>query len=292
MAARKKNDDFITVSKLYGKELRHKRNEARLTLEQLAEDSFYGLGFISEIERGNRSMPEDLASHVDRVLKTDGYFLRNCEDVRKARLNGHAPYFETVLEAERRALTIEQWSQSMFPGLLQTEPYIRALFKADPPLETAEEIEKKIIGRLERAELFAQDPIRPEYWIVLHEIALRKPVLPPDLMAEQLEHVAALVRSGRITLQVLPWNEGAHALMANNAMILTFADEPPLFYTESQYHGQTIDYPPLVKQYRRSYDRLRAAALSPEASLALIEQAAKDWRNGAHGTGLEHRGLA
>ncbi|MEU6056779.1 helix-turn-helix transcriptional regulator [Streptomyces sp. NPDC047097] len=292
MAARKKKDDVITVSKLYGKELRHKRNEAGLTLEQLAEDSFYGLGFISEIERGNRSMPKDLAGHVDRVLKTDGYFLRNCEDVRKARLNGHADYFETVLEAEKRALTIEEWSQAVFPGLLQTEPYIRALFKTDRPLELPEETEQKIAGRLARAELFASDPIKPEYWVVLHETALRMSVLPPDLMAEQLEHVAGLVRSGRITLQVMPWSEGVHPLMMGNVIVLTFADEPPLVYIESQYAGQTVDDPAVVKKYRRSYDRLRAAALSPEASLALIEQAAEDWRNGSHSTGFEHRGLA
>ena len=40
------------------------------------------------------------------------------------------------------------------------------------------------------------------------------------------------------------------------------------------------DDPALVKQYRKAYDRLRAAALPLEASLALIEQAAEDGRNG------------
>ncbi|MFD6986682.1 XRE family transcriptional regulator, partial [Streptomyces sp. NPDC059956] len=31
-----------------------------------------------------------------------------------------------------------------------------------------------------------------------------------------------------------------------------------------------------------AYDRLRAAALPPEASLAMIEDAAEDYRNGKH----------
>lgn len=63
-------------------------------------------------------------------------------------------------------------------------------------------------------------------------------------------------------------------------MGISFSDAPPLIYTEAQYSGDTIDDPGLVKQYRKAYDRLRAAALSPEASLALIEQASEDDRNG------------
>jgi hypothetical protein len=61
---------------------------------------------------------------------------------------------------------------------------------------------------------------------------------------------------------------------------MAFTDAPPLVYLESQYSGDTIDDPALVKQYRKANDRLRAAALPPEASLALIEQAAEDDRNG------------
>lgn len=53
-------------------------------------------------------------------------------------------------------------------------------------------------------------------------------------------------------------------------------------YTEGLHNGQLIDYPALVKNYRRSYDLLRASALPPEASLAMIEQAAEDYRDGNH----------
>ncbi len=68
--------------------------------------------------------------------------------------------------------------------------------------------------------------------------------------------------------------------MLGTAMVMTFPDAPPLVYTEAQYSGDTIDDPALVKQYRKAYDRLRAAALPPEASLALIEEAAEEYRNG------------
>lgn len=137
-------------------------------------------------------------------------------------------------------------------------------------------------ARLERAHLFDEDHATPEYWAILHESLLRLAILPPEQMAEQLDHIAALARRRRITPQILPWNCGAHPFMLGMAKLMTFPDAPPLVYTESLHTGDTIDDPALVKEYRKSYDRLRAAALPPEASLAMIEEAAEDYRNGKH----------
>ncbi|SFY28617.1 helix-turn-helix transcriptional regulator [Streptomyces atratus] len=292
MATRKEIDGSAGVPQFYGKELRFKREEAGLTLEKLVDGSFYGITYLSEIEHGHRRMPLDLAQHVDRVLKTDGFFQRRCEDVRKARRKGHAEYFERVLDAEKRAETIEEWSPTVFPGLLQTRPYAEAVIRAERLPELQEETEVKVNARLARARLFERSHRTPQYWTILSESLLRLPILPPQQMAEQLEHVAALTRRGRIFTQILPWNTGAHALMLGNALILDFADAPPLAYTEGQHHGITVDDPGLVKQYRRSYDLLRAAALPPEASLAMIEEAAEEYRNGAHPNRLERRDLA
>ncbi|MFH8474831.1 helix-turn-helix domain-containing protein [Streptomyces sp. NPDC018000] len=292
MATRKEIDGSAGVPQFYGKELRFKREEAGLTLEKLVDGSFYGITYLSEIEHGHRRMPVDLAQHVNRVLATDGFFERRCEDVRKARRKGHAEYFERVLDAEKRAETIDEWSPTVFPGLLQTEAYARAVICAERLPELPEETDVKVSARLERAQLFARSHRTPQYWTVLNESLLRLPILPPQQMAEQLDHVAALIKRGRIFTQILPWNTGAHALMLGNALILDFADAPPLAYTEGQHHGITVDDPGLVKQYQRSYDLLRAAALPPEASLALIEEAAEEYRNGSQPNRLERRYLA
>ncbi|MEU7013249.1 helix-turn-helix transcriptional regulator [Streptomyces sp. NPDC046385] len=292
MAARKEIDGSAGVPQFYGKELRFKREEAGLTLKQLVEGSFYGITYLSEIERGERSMPLDLARHVDRELKTDGFFERGCDDARQARLKGHAPYFERVLEAEKRATTIEEWAPTVIPGLLQTAPYMRALFRGEWAQELPEEIDEKINGRLTRAKLFEQDHKQPEYTVILHESLLRLPVMPGPQMAAQLDHITALVKRGRIFTQILPWNAGAHPLMLCNAMVLDFADAPPLVYMEGQHHGNTVDDPALVKQYRRSYDLLRAAAMPLDASLALIEDAAEGYRNGKQPDRSQRRDLA
>ncbi|WP_405555763.1 helix-turn-helix transcriptional regulator [Streptomyces canus] len=280
MARRKDIDGSMSVPTFYGKELRWKREAAGLSLEALIEGSFFGKTYLSDIERGERRMPEELARHVDQVLGTDGFFERHCEDVRKARRGPHAEYFEKVLEAERHAESIEEWCPSTFPGLLQTAPYARALVRSAHPAAADEWVEEKVTARLARARLFDDDHSTPEYWAILHESLLTDPVLPPREMAEQLDRIVELAERRRIVPQVIPRKPGAYPLMAASIKVMTFPDAPPLIYTEASYSGDTIDDPALVKQYRKAYDRLRAVALSPDTSLAMINAAAGEYRNG------------
>ncbi|MGW1186392.1 helix-turn-helix domain-containing protein [Streptomyces sp. NPDC002559] len=281
MATRKEIDGSAGVPQFYGKELRYQREKAGLTLEKFSETSFYGISLLSEIERGNRSIPLGLAQHADRVFGTDGYFARGCDDVQKSRRGAHAPSFAPVVEAETRARTIDQWSGTLIPGLLQTRSYAHAVIRSTHPLDAPEDVEAKITARLERARLF-DNPGKPEYWAVLHESLVRHPIVSPEEMVEQLEHIAALVRRNRIVTQILPWNGPTRPFTELPLLFMDFDDEPPLLYTEGPYHGQTIDDPPVVMRYRKAYDRLRAAALPPEVSLALIEKAAEEYRNGRH----------
>ncbi|GGX03249.1 hypothetical protein GCM10010353_18430 [Streptomyces chryseus] len=115
-------------------------------------------------------------------------------------------------------------------------------------------------------------------WAVLHETVLRVPVGGETLMARQLTHIARLVHDERILAQVLPFSAKAHAASGSMFALMTFAAAPPVAYSEGQYSGQLLDTPAMVAKYQLSYDLIRAAALSPEASLALIESVAEDYR--------------
>ncbi|MCX5248446.1 helix-turn-helix transcriptional regulator [Streptomyces sp. NBC_00201] len=252
--------------------------EAGLTLEQLAEGSFRGIPFLSQIERGERRMPMDLARHVDKVLKTDGFFERRCEDARKAKQSGHAEYFADVAEMEKHAETIEDWAPSLIPGLLQTRAYAQKVVETSLPWLPPETVENQVKARMERAKLWECEE-HPSFWAVLHESLIRRPLLDPEEMAVQLRHIAHVIRSTQSVLQILPETSAAHPFMMGMVRVMTFPDAPPVVYTEGLHSGQLIDYPALVKNYRRSYDLLRAAALPPEASLAVIEAAAEDYRN-------------
>ncbi|MGW7525418.1 helix-turn-helix domain-containing protein [Streptomyces sp. NPDC054783] len=280
MPPKKDPDASMSVPCFYGAELRYRREQAGLTLEQLVEGSFRGLSFLSQIERGERGMPVDLARHVDQKLGTDGFFERRCEDVAKARQVGHAWYYADVPDMERQAQTLEEWAPNAVPGLLQTGAYHRGRIPYGDPEVSPEVVEERVRARLKRAELW-QRKDRPSYWGILSESVIRRTPLPPAVMAEQVEYILDVMRSTQSILQIVPETTPWHPLGHGMAKIMTFADAPPLVYTEGDWTGHIVDYPAHVQQYRRRYDLLRAVALSPEASLALMDDVARTYRNEA-----------
>lgn len=279
--AKKDPDASTSVPCFYGAELRFRREQAGLTLEQLVEGSFRGISFLSQIERGERGMPIDFARHADQRLGTDGFFERRCEDAAKARRVGNDWYSADVPDLEKRAQMLEEWAPANVPGLLQTGGYFRGLIQYGDPETPPEEIEERVRARLARAELWKRQD-RPTYWGILDESVIRRTPLAPAVMAEQVEHILDVIRSTQSILQIVPETTPWHPLRNGMAKIMTFSDAPPLVYTEGDFTGQIVDYPAHVKQYRRRYDLCRAVALSPEASLALLEDAVRTYRNEAN----------
>ncbi|MGW1007802.1 Scr1 family TA system antitoxin-like transcriptional regulator [Streptomyces sp. NPDC002520] len=92
--------------------------------------------------------------------------------------------------------------------------------------------------------------------------------------------------------QVLPWNAPTRPFTAVTLPFIEMPDEPSFVYAEGPYHGLCIDDPVPFRQYRKAYERLRAAAMSPEAPLDEIESAAEDYRHGNRRARLRQRGVA
>lgn len=76
------------------------------------------------------------------------------------------------------------------------------------PVLTEDVAEERAAARRARARIF-DDPKKPRYPAVLDETVLRRPVGGPAVMAEQLRHIAQMVRRRRIVVHVLPPTEAA-----------------------------------------------------------------------------------
>ncbi|GAA2483830.1 helix-turn-helix transcriptional regulator [Streptomyces gobitricini] len=258
---------------LLGAELRHARENAGLSQDALGEKLFVSGSFIGQLEAGTRRMQREFAVKIDAILGTDGFFERNCEAANKSSYPNH---FAEAVEAEAVATTIKQYVPLLIPGLLQIGGYAEALFQAYHPMASEAEIEELVDARLQRAHVLA-DPTRPLFWAVLDESTLRRPVGGPSTMARALHHVAELVRQRKVIVQVLPFSSGAIAALGGGIKLMYFSDAPPLAYIDGVGTGQLLDDPATVARHEFTYDLLRANALSPDASLALIESVAEDY---------------
>ncbi|MCZ4509160.1 helix-turn-helix transcriptional regulator [Streptomyces sp. ActVer] len=265
----------------FGTELKRRREDAGLTQADLGYRVFVSGGYIGQFEQAIRKPQLDVAKRIDEVLQTDGFFERLWRKLIKDQ--PYTEYFAHVVELERLATEICEYAPTVVPGLLQTREYAQAVFLAGNPLAADEYIEELLKGRMARTRLL-KDATRPMYWVVLHETVLRVQVGGPAVMAHQLDHIAALVRERKALLQVLPFAAGAHREMGKMMKLMQFEDAPPTVYTEAVLSGSLLDEPAVVKRTQSSYDLIRAAALSPEASLALIESAAEDHRRCASAT--------
>ncbi|MEV7070447.1 helix-turn-helix transcriptional regulator [Streptomyces sp. NPDC093990] len=265
----------------FGTELRRHREEVGMTQAELGSRVFVSGAYIGQFEQAFRKPQLDISQRIDEVLQTDGIFERLCRKLIDDKR--YADYFAQVVEFERTATRICEFAPTVVPGLLQTAAYAGAVTIAANPFVTDEYVEEIVTGRRERAQIL-KDASRPEYWVILHEHVLRVPAGGPRAMAEQLDHIASLLRARKVWVTVLPYEAGAHASMAGDLRLMEFDDAPPLAYTETAFSGTLIDDPAVVKRAQRAYDLLRVAALSPEATLALIESAAEDFRRCASTT--------
>ncbi|MCX5141870.1 helix-turn-helix transcriptional regulator [Streptomyces sp. NBC_00338] len=277
MPGPRKLDPSSSPRALLGAELRHRREDAGLSQADLGSPLFVSGSFIGLLESGVRRMQMDQAEKFDELLGADGFFARNCAALKTSKYPEH---FAEAAEAEARAETIREYAPQLIPGLLQTEAYARAVFRAYQPTAPESVIDELVATRLERAQILA-DPTAPMLWVVLDEAVLRRSVAGPAAMAEALRHIADLVRRHRIVTQVLPFAEGAHAALTGPLKLMTFSDAPPLAYVDGLGIGRLEDDPATVRQCELTYDLVMASAMSPTASLALIESVAEDYEHEA-----------
>jgi hypothetical protein len=140
-----------------------------------------------------------------------------------------------------------------------------------------EQIERLVDLRIERQRRFDDDPPL-ELWAILDEAVIRRPVGGQQVMRDQLEHLLDMAARPGLTLQVLPFDCGAHAGHGGPFSILEFPNrtDSEVAYVESVAGYIYLEKDREVRTRVEAFDRLRAAALAPAASVELIAQVAQE----------------
>jgi transcriptional regulator with XRE-family HTH domain len=189
--------------------------------------------------------------------------------------------YADLISLEEEARTIRVYEQELVHGLVQTQDYARAYFRAAWPSGTSGEIDRRVEIRMERQEILARsDPAPPRLHVVLSEGTLRRPVGGREVMYGQLEQLVRPRDRGNVTIQVLPFDAGVHPAMVGPFTMMTFPDPDDLgiVYVENATGALFLEEPAELRAYDEIWSALQAGALSPEDSQAFLKSTSFGYR--------------
>lgn len=257
-------------------------------MEQAAGAAGISLSHLSRVERAQVGIRlpavKVLLSAYDADAETRAYLIEVAKEATKRgwwhKYAGSIPlHYATFIGFETEADQMWNYEPMAVPGLLQTEAYARAMFHAGASRLTDEEITKRVEVRLQRQELLRRSE-PPRFWFILDEAVIRRQVGGPGVHADQLHQLVETAKLPHVDIQVLPFHLGAHAGTPGAFIVLHYSEpaDPPVVYLETMVGDLYPETQDEVDGVILAFDRLRATALSPDESVALIQQAAKELR--------------
>ena len=261
-------------------ELRKLREAADLTIEQAATEAKLGKSTLSRIENALVGVqPRTVVALLKLYGVTDADAAGLVQLARDARQHGWwydytgtmPKWFAGYVAFEDEAAEIKMYDIQLVNGLFQTPDYARAMIRAHFPEDPVDKIEERVELRMARQKILERaNP--PRIWVVIDEAALARPIGGPQVMTAQLQRLAEISQLPTVTIQVLPFSQGAHAGMGVGFTILEFTgtSDPTVVYLENLSGALFLDRDYHVRTHGLAFDHLRATALSPADSTTLL----------------------
>jgi transcriptional regulator with XRE-family HTH domain len=266
-----------------GGHLRRLREASGITREAAGDTIRASSSKISRLELGRVSSKErDVADLITLYGVTD---VEEREILLTLARQANAPgwwreygdvlpnWFETYLGLEQAASVIRAYEPQLVPGLLQTEDYARAIMLLRHLHMSHSEIERRVALRMAR-QAFLSQPAAPDLWVALDEAALRRPLGDQKVQQAQLLHLIEMAQRPNITLQIVPFDVGAHAAAGGPFTILRFSepDLPDIVYLEHLTNALYLDKKRDIVEYLAIMDNLCIQAESPTDTLSLLRK--------------------
>lgn len=272
-----------------GQELRKLRELKGMTAEEVAERLLVSQSKISRLENGRRSISQRDVRDLCGVYEVEDHrivdsLMQMAKDSRQQgwwHAFGDIPY-SVYIGLETDAASLRVYEPQIVPGLLQTRGYAEALIDGAMPETPATDIEKRVQVRLRRQQrIHGEDeksaPLR--LWAVLDEATLRRQVGGRDVMIEQLEQLVEVSQLPHVTVQVMPFDMGAHPGVSGQYAILEFPDasDSSVVYIEGVTSDLYLEKSNDVQRYSVMYEHLRAQALNVDQTRQFISDIAKEY---------------
>jgi transcriptional regulator with XRE-family HTH domain len=265
-------------------ELRTLREQAGLSGAEVAKRMGISPSKISRIETGNSGLQiEDVAALLGLYQVPASTRDKLLDLVRRSeergwwtRQPGLPQLWRSLIDFEAKATRVQNYEALFVPGLLQTAEYARAIIQGVEPTISEAELDNLVASRMARQALLARANA-PQFFAVVDEGALRRPIGEPGVMHRQLQHLLSTTEQPHVTLRIVPLAAGAHAGLRGPFVILEFAEEPALVFLENHATGLFLEEEVDLAAYRLALGNMLHAALAPAATAALIAQIATEF---------------
>jgi len=247
------------------------REVAGWSLADLGERTTYDRTYLLRLEKGEKLGSIDAMMALDKAYGTGDHL----KDLRLLAREDVVPNrYQRYMALEAEATVMQKYHVSNVPGPLQTKAYAEEQLRSARP--TSEEwLAEQVAARMSRRELlFGEGP--PYLRALLDESVLRRPLRDPDAWREQLSQLADDAQLPHVSIQMVPFSAGLHALLGGSLTLLWLPSGRAVAYEESSLDGELIEETATVERLKLSYDLLRDTAWTIDESLALIRQAMEE----------------
>ncbi|MGW3110177.1 helix-turn-helix domain-containing protein [Streptomyces sp. NPDC001091] len=251
-----------------GRQLKLRRETAGLRAAEFGTLIGYGEDLVYKVEAGKRIPRQEYLDRADEVLEAGGLIAAAWDDVKKVR---YPRKVRELGKLEAQAVEIGVYECNSINGLLQTAEHARSLFEAAQPPYSPDEVERMVVARMARQSVFERSPA-PALSFVLEEAALKRPIGGTMVWRRQLERVLEVGRLHNVVLQVMPNKCTTHSGLDGRIELLKFADGSAVGRSDGAFNGRPTSEPKHLRILELRYGTIRAQALPPGESLALIEQ--------------------
>lgn len=177
-----------------------------------------------------------------------------------------------VVDMEFSAATTWRHNSMVIPGLLQTEAYMRYLFRAYRPSPTQDQIEEYVEMRLGRQA--ALDNSDQHFWFVINEAALRSlENIDGDrsVLAGQARLLMEAIDRPNVEVQVAPFRHGYYSGQTESYAIFGF-DTVQVTYVEQYDGGDILHDAKAIKRFTTLWEHQRVHALGPEQTRPFLRE--------------------
>jgi transcriptional regulator with XRE-family HTH domain len=265
---------------ILGSQLRRLREEAGITRQQAGYNIRGSESKISRLELGRVGFKErDVTDLLTMYGVEDPTERQTFLDMVKQsnepgwwrRFGDTMPnWFTDLVGLEEAAARIQIWEPIYVSGLLQIEPYARAIFSHGRPEMADERVDQLVALRMRRQKMFSR-PDAPRVWMVLDESVLHRPIGGVKVLKQQIEYLLEMSALPHVSVQVLPYSRSG--LSAEHAFSLLRFGEPELpniAYVEYLTGAHYIEKREEIEKYSRALDMLAVDAETPERSRTLL----------------------